>query len=35
MADPLLDGKPMKLSKNGSDFFLLIFFLFGGGGYIS
>ena len=29
MADPFLDGKPMKLSKNGSDvgFFFFGFFL--------
>ena len=26
MADPFLDGKPMKLSKNGSDFFFSFFF---------
>ena len=25
MADPFLDGKPMKLSKNGSDVFFLHF----------
>ena len=30
MADPFLDGKPLKLSKNGSDvgfFFFFFFFL--------
>ena len=29
MADPFLDGKPMKLPKNGSDviIFLFLFFL--------
>ena len=28
MADPFLDGKPMKLSKNGSDVILIFFFFF-------
>ena len=27
MADPFLDGKPMKLSKNGSDVIFLMIFL--------
>ena len=27
MADPFLDGKPMKLSKNGSDVIFFFFFL--------
>ena len=38
MADPFLDGKPRKLSKNGSDFFIFFdffFFFFWGGGCIS
>ena len=28
MADPFLDGKPMKLSKNGSDVIFFFFFFF-------
>ena len=28
MADPFLDGKPMKLSKNGSDMVCVLFFVF-------
>ena len=28
MADPFLDGKPMKLSKNSSDVIFFFFFFF-------